>query len=126
MDYDVAIIGCGVSGANIARRLSAYDIKTVILEKAADVSFGVSKSNSGIIHGGFHHNKKYLKAGLEIQGNFMFGQLCKELAFPFKRCGIVVVALHEDEMKVVEHLYMQGVENGVVGIEICSRERMLE
>jgi glycerol-3-phosphate dehydrogenase len=126
MDYDAAIIGCGVSGANIARRLSAYNIKTVILEKAADVSFGTSKANSGIVHGGFHHNKKYLKARLEIQGNLMFDQLRRELDFPFKRCGIIVAALQEEEMKAVEHLYMQGVENDVIGIEICSRERILE
>ncbi|HPC71593.1 MAG TPA: NAD(P)/FAD-dependent oxidoreductase [Treponema sp.] len=125
-DYDVAIIGCGVSGANIARRLSAYKVKVAVLEKAADVSFGTSKANSGIVHGGFHHNKKYLKARLEIQGNLMFDRLMRELDFPFKRCGIIVAALHEDEMKAVEHLYMQGVENGVIGIELCSRERILE
>jgi len=126
MEYDVAIIGCGVSGANIARRLSAYSIKTVILEKAADVSFGTSKANSGIIHGGFHHDKKYLKARLEIQGALMFDQLKRELKFPFYRCGIIVAALHEEEMKVVEHLYMQGVENGAIGIELCSHKRILE
>jgi len=126
MDYDVAIIGCGVSGANIARRLSAYSIKTVILEKAADVSFGTSKANSGIIHGGFHHNKKYLKARLEIQGSMMFDQLRRELNFPFRRCGIIVAALHEEEMKAVEHLYLQGVENDCLGIELCSRQRILD
>ncbi|MDR0503181.1 MAG: FAD-dependent oxidoreductase [Treponema sp.] len=123
---DVAIIGCGVSGANIARRLCAYSIKTAILEKAADVSFGTSKANSGIIHGGFHHNKKYLKARLEMQGSLMFDQLKRELNFPFRRCGIIVAALHHDEMQVVEHLYMQGVENKVIGIELCSRQRILE
>ncbi len=124
--FDVAIIGCGVSGANIARRLSAYKLRTAVLEKAADVSFGTSKANSGIVHGGFHHNRKYLKARLEIQGALMFDRLRQELDFPFKRCGILVAALHEDEMKAVEHLYLQGVENGVIGIEMCSRERILE
>ena len=123
---DVAVIGCGVSGANIARRLSAYSVKTAILEKAADVSFGTSKANSGIIHGGFHHNKKYLKARLEIQGSLMFDALMRELNFPFRRCGIIVAALHEEEMKAAERLYLQGLENGVIGIELCSRERILE
>ena len=126
MEFDVAIIGCGVSGANIARRLSMYSIKIAILEKAADVSFGTSKANSGIIHGGFHHNKKYLKARLEIQGSMMFDQLRRELHFPFKRCGIIVAALHEEEMKTIEHLYIQGVENDCLGIELCSRHRILE
>jgi len=124
--YDVCIIGAGVSGANIARRLSAYDLDVVLVDKEADVSFGTSKANSGIVHGGFHESKKYLKARLELQGAMMFDRLQQELDFPFRRCGIVVAALHEDEMRAIEQLYMQGVDNGVIGIEMCSRERMLE
>jgi glycerol-3-phosphate dehydrogenase len=124
--YDVAVIGCGVSGANIGRKLSSYHIRTAVLEKAADLSFGTSKANSGIVHGGFHHNKKYLKARLEIKGNLMFDQLRRELNFPFRRCGIIVAALHEDQMKTVEHLYLQGVENDAIGIELCSRDRIRE
>jgi len=124
--FDVCVVGAGVCGANIARRLSAYDLDVVVVEKEADVSFGVSKANSGIVHGGFHHNKKYLKARLEIQGAMMFDRLRQELDFPFRRCGIVVAAMHDDEMRAIEQLYMQGVDNGVIGIEMCSRERMLE
>ena len=124
--FDVAIIGAGVCGANIARRLSSYDLDVALVDKETDVSFGVSKANSGIVHGGFHDNKRCLKARLEIQGAMMFDRLKAELDFPFVRCGIVVVALHEDEMRAVEQLYAQGVDNGVIGIEMCSRERMLE
>ena len=29
-------------------------------------------------------------------------------------------------MTVVRHLYRQGVENASIGIELCSRERMLK
>ncbi len=124
--FDVVVVGAGVCGANIARRLSQYELDVALVEKEADVSFGVSKANSGIVHGGFHHDKKYLKSRLEVQGAMMFDRLRAELDFPFVRCGIVVVALHEDEMRAVEQLYMHGVDNGVIGIEMCSRERMLE
>ncbi len=124
--YDVLVIGAGVSGASIARKLSAYRLDVALVDKECDVSFGTSKSNSGIIHGGFHHNSRHLKARLEIRGNAMFDQLERELGFPFRRCGILVVATHSDEMKVIGQLYAQGVENGSVGIEMCSRERMLE
>jgi glycerol-3-phosphate dehydrogenase len=126
MKYDVAIIGAGVSGAAIARKLSQYNLKTVLIEKEADVSFGTSKANSGIIHGGFHTSMKYLKSRLEIQGNLMFDGLQRELGFPFKRCGVIVVAFREEELKHIQDLYRQGVENGVIGIEICSRERILD
>lgn len=124
--HDVAIIGAGVSGACIARELSRFNLDIVILEKAVDVSFGTSKANSGIIHGGFHHRSRYLKTRLEVAGAAMFDQLHAELGFPFTRCGIIVAAMHPDEMETITHLYTQGQENGAPGIELCSRDRILE
>ena len=125
MIYDVAIIGAGVVGASIARRLSAYELSIVLIEKESDVSFGVSKANSGIIHGGFHHSSAMLKARLEVAGNRMYDRLQQELHFPFKRCGILVAAFSVEEMNTVEQLYVQGVENQAIGIELCGRDRIL-
>lgn len=122
--FDVAIIGAGVCGAAIARVLSAYQISCVLLEKCADVAFGVSKANSGIIHGGFHHAADSLKAKLEVQGNLLFERLHYELGFPFKQVGILVVAFSDEEMKTVQHLFRQGECNGVAGLELCSAERI--
>ena len=87
--YDVAIIGAGVTGAATAAVLSRYQLRVAVLEKASDVSFGVSKANSGIIHGGFHYPLTTLKGRLEILGNLMFEKLQYELGFPFRRCGAV-------------------------------------
>ncbi|MFZ2961135.1 MAG: NAD(P)/FAD-dependent oxidoreductase [Candidatus Ozemobacteraceae bacterium] len=124
--FDVAIIGAGVIGAAIARKLARYELAVVLIDKEADVAFGTSKANSGIVHAGFHTPWKYLKSKLEVQGNLMFDQLQKELDFPFRRCGILAVAFREEELKTVETLYRQGVENGAIGIEICGRNRLLE
>jgi glycerol-3-phosphate dehydrogenase len=123
--FDVAIIGAGVTGAAIARRLSSYKLDVALLERCADVSFGVSKANSGIIHAGFHHSPSSLKARLEMAGNLAFDALQAELGFPFRRAGIVVAAFSVEEMKVVERLYEQGVANRVPGLEIAGRERIL-
>lgn len=94
--HDVAVIGAGVSGASVARRLAACAVSVVLVEKAADVSFGVSKANSGIIHAAFHHKGSTLKARLEAAGNPMFDRLQQELGFPFRRVGIVVAAFSEE------------------------------
>ncbi len=123
--YDVAIIGAGVIGAAIARKLSSYELDVVLVDKEADVSFGTSKANSGIVHGGFHSPAKYLKTKLEVRGNLMFDQLQKELDFPFRRCGILVVAFREEELQAIETLYRQGIDNGAFGLELCGRERLL-
>lgn len=126
-NYDVAVIGGGVSGAAAAYRLSRYQLKTVLLEKEADVSFGVSKANSGIVHGGFHYSaEKTLKGKLEIKGNLMYDQWHDELDFAFTRCGIIIAAFKPEQMEEMKRLYQQGIENKVPGIELCSRERILE
>ncbi len=125
MIFDVAVIGGGVSGASVSWQLSHYDISVVLLESKADVCMGVSKANSGIVHGGFHHPVTSLKARLEIRGNLMFERLQHDLDFPFKRTGILVAAFSEDEMTTVRRLYDQGIANGVRDLEMCGHERML-
>jgi glycerol-3-phosphate dehydrogenase len=123
--FDVAVIGAGVVGAAVARRLSAYRLSVALLERNADVSFGISKANSGIIHAGFHHNPSTLKARLEIRGNAMYDRLQAELGFPFRRVGILVAAFSVEDLKTVEALYAMGIANGVPGLEIVGRERIL-
>jgi len=55
MLYDAIIIGGGVTGVSIARELSRYRLSIAVLEKEEELAFGVSKSNSGIIHPGMQN-----------------------------------------------------------------------
>ena len=108
--YDVAVIGAGATGASIAWQLSHYNLKVALLDRCADASFGVSKANSGIVHGGFHHSAdSTLKAKLELEGNPMFDDLQKELDFEFNRCGILVVAYSDEELPQLQKLYERDV-----------------
>ena len=124
--FDVVIIGAGVVGACIARELSRYRVKTAVLEKEADVSFGTSKANSGIIHAGFHSNPDTLKAKLAVAGNRMFDKLCEELDFPFERRGELMVAFTEEELRSLQIFYEQGKKNNVPYMELIGRQRTLE
>ena len=51
--YDIAIIGGGVTGCAIARWLSKYKLKTILIEKHEDVASETTKGNSAIIHAGY-------------------------------------------------------------------------
>ena len=117
----------GSTGAAAAYWLARKNANVVLVDKEADASFGVSKANSGIVHGGFHYSvSKTLKGKLELDGNRMFPEMAKKLGFPYNQCGIIVVAYSEEQLEEVKKLYNQGVENGGEGIEFCGKERMYE
>jgi glycerol-3-phosphate dehydrogenase len=122
--YDVAIIGGGVVGCAIARELGRYRLRSVLLEAAAEVGFGVSKSNSGIIHAGHQSSPETVKGSLDVRGNALFDQLAADLNFGFRRSGAVVVAQTREELPALEALKRQGEAKGVPGLELWSALRL--
>ena len=122
--YDVAIIGGGVIGCAIARELSRYRLRTVVLEMCEEVGFGTTKTNSGIIHAGHHSSPDTLKGRLVVRGNELFDELFDELNFGFARIGELVVARDQEDMKVLEDLQNQGEAKGVPGLEMWDQHRL--
>lgn len=95
--YDVIIIGAGVSGCAIARELSRYRLKTLVLEKESDVCEGTSKANSGIVHAGYDAEPGTLKARLNVEGSRKMEALSKELDFPYRKNGSLVLCFNDKE-----------------------------
>lgn len=124
-DYEVIIIGAGVSGAAIARELSRYQVKCCVLEKEEDVCCGTSKANSAIIHAGYDAVNGSMMAKMNVEGNAMMDNLAKELDFPFKRNGSLVLCFSEEDMPGLQKLYDNGVANGVPNLQILSKEEVL-
>lgn len=110
---DVIIIGGGVIGCGIARELARYQANVAVLEKGNDVSVGTSKANSGIVHGGFDAKPNTLKAKYNVSGNAMFDELSRELDFPFRRNGSMVLCFDEAQIDGLQELYDRGIANGV-------------
>ncbi|WP_392485991.1 NAD(P)/FAD-dependent oxidoreductase [Haloimpatiens sp. FM7315] len=124
--YDIAIIGAGVIGCNIARELSKYDLNICVIEKNSDIAEGTTKANSAIIHGGFDAKEGTLKAKLNVIGNKMFDELSLKLDFPFIRNGSLVLCFDEKDIKGLFELKKRGENNGVQGLEILDRDKILE
>ena len=122
---DIIVIGAGVVGCSIARELSKYNLDVLVVEKNSDVSEGVSKGNSGIVHAGYNEKIGTLKAKLNIEGNKMFDDLSRDLQFPFKRNGAFILAFSDKDMKTLESLKEKGEKLGVEGLEILTREEAL-
>ncbi len=124
MRYDVAIIGGGVVGCAIARELSRYHLDVVLLERDAEVGFGTSKANSGIIHAGAHAKESTRMGPLEWAGNQRWGPLVEQLGIGFRRVGELVVAVEPEQIHTLEELLAQGLARGVPGLELWEPERI--
>ncbi|OIO33648.1 MAG: hypothetical protein AUJ70_02940 [Candidatus Omnitrophica bacterium CG1_02_40_15] len=124
--HDVAIIGAGVIGTSIARELSRYKLDIALLEKETELAFGVSKSNSGIIHPGTQNPPGSLKGKLCVQGNFLIRKVSKELSVDFKEVGELIVAFNENEIKELLHLKKEAEILGVYGLKIVDRAWLKE
>ncbi|MDO8525076.1 MAG: NAD(P)/FAD-dependent oxidoreductase [Candidatus Omnitrophota bacterium] len=119
--YDVAIIGGGVIGAAIAREISRYQLRGVIFEKEKELAFGVSKSNSGIIHPGTQHSPGSLKGRLCVRGNALTKKLARELGIDFKEVGELIVAFNDEEKKRLLQLEKDAKAIGVPKLKIVDR-----
>ncbi|MEM2273690.1 MAG: NAD(P)/FAD-dependent oxidoreductase, partial [Candidatus Bathyarchaeia archaeon] len=123
----IAIIGAGVVGASVSRVLSMFeDFEVYLLEKEADVGWGVSKANTGIIHAGYDDEPELypLRAKFCVKGNKIWRKWTKELDIPVKWCGSLVLAFNDEEEKVVEELHDRGVRNGVRGLRVIESKEI--
>ncbi len=121
----IAVVGAGVVGSLIARELTRYCADVLLFEQQPDIGWGVTKANSAIIHGGFHEIPGSERAQFCVEGNKMYEKLSHELSVPFNRTGAYVIALSNEQLPAIEELYQQGIANGVTGLEIQDKKKVL-
>ena len=120
MQYDVAIIGCGVVGAAVAYELSKYTASVIVLEAENDVADETSKANSGIFHAGYDPQPGTLMAQLNVAGVAQAKELCRKLDVPVRWTGSLVIALSNGELAAIKMLFDRGTKNGVPGQELLN------
>ena len=117
---DVAIIGCGVTGAAVAYHLAKKQVSVLILEAENDVSMGTTKANSAILHAGYDPEPGTAMARLNVRGSAMAKEICAALDVPYKQIGSFVVAFGPEQEKTLQRLYENGTANGVPGLKILN------
>lgn len=123
---DLVIIGGGIVGAAIARELSQYQLRIVLLEGQPDVAMGTSKANSAILHAGFDAKPGSWKAKLNVSGNDLYRTLEQQLGLHIEWTGSLVVAKDQADMAELENLLVRGRQNGVNGLELLPRDAVLQ
>jgi L-2-hydroxyglutarate oxidase LhgO len=120
-DIDVAVIGGGVTGLASARAIAATGASVCVLERHPRPGMDTSTHNSGVIHAGLYYPAGTLKAKLCVEGRHLLYEFCAQHGVPHERCGKLIVAHDEHEVRELEALRQKGIANGVTGLEIVDR-----
>jgi (S)-2-hydroxyglutarate dehydrogenase len=126
--YDVTIIGGGILGLATALKITAAHprVRSLILEKEAQLARHQTGNNSGVIHSGLYYRPGSLKAQSCVTGRKALIAFCDKNSVPYEICGKVVVATSQVELPRLEELHRRGMANGLQGLEIIGPERLKE
>ncbi|RUM41593.1 MAG: FAD/NAD(P)-binding oxidoreductase [Desulfocapsa sp.] len=124
-DVDVAIIGGGVVGCAVTRRLTLEGASVVLIEKAADILDGASKGNSAILHTGFDAPVGTLEWECVQKGHAEYLEIHKSLNLPLMKSGALVAAWTEEEEAKFAKILQKGADNGVEDLRLLSRSEAL-
>lgn len=121
---DCAVVGAGVVGLAIARKLAMSGREVIILE--AEDAFGThtSSRNSEVIHAGIYYETGSLKAKLCVQGRKALYKYCEEHQVNHKRIGKVVVACDETELPGLKKYKEQAEINGVDDLRMLDKAEL--
>lgn len=124
MQSDFLVIGGGVIGLNIARRLRKVFPGTSVrlLEKEPDCGLHASGRNSGVLHAGFYYSPDSLKAKFTWSGNRLLTEYCDDKKIPLNRCGKLVVAKDPTDHAGLDELLRRGRANGIPLEELTEND----
>ena len=125
---DCAVIGGGVVGLAIARKLALLGRQVVLFEAERATGLHTSSRNSEVLHAGIYYPTGSLKARLCVEGRRLLQGYCTGRGITWRRIGKIVVAVSEAEIPRLEHYKAQGQANGLDDLTWleCEQVRVLE
>jgi glycerol-3-phosphate dehydrogenase len=100
---DVVVVGGGVLGTAAAARLAQAGARVALVEAEPDIAAGASKGNAGIVTA-YYAPKGTLEAQLLLDSLYRWDDICERLDVPFDRCGVLTVALDDEQREALEPL----------------------
>ncbi|WP_303977265.1 NAD(P)/FAD-dependent oxidoreductase [Dongia mobilis] len=120
----VVVIGGGVVGCAIFRRLAMGGLKPVLLEAGRDILSGASKANSALLHTGFDAPHGSLELSCMQQGYREYMSLREQLNLPLVKSGALVVAWNEEELGKLDGILAKAHDNNVTDVVHIDREAL--
>ena len=120
---ECAVIGAGVIGLAVARKLAIQGREVVILESEGAIGTGTSSRNSEVIHSGIYYPAGSLKAKYCVQGRAKLYDFCRQNDVWYNNCGKLVVAQKDQETQL-RSLWEQAKTNDVPEVRIIDHHEI--
>ena len=118
---DTVVVGAGVVGLAVARRLALAGHEVIVLEAADVIGSQTSSRNSEVIHAGIYYPAGSLKARLCVAGRQALYEYCESRGVPHARIGKLIVASDEAQLPELDTIAAMAAINGVRDMVRLSR-----
>lgn len=125
-DVETIVVGAGVVGLAIARSLAEVGQEVMVLEQHGLIGSETSSRNSEVIHAGIYYPPGSLRARLCIEGKERLYRFCEDNGVPYRRCGKLLVATHEEQLAKLKAIRETAARNGVNDLVELSGEAARE
>jgi L-2-hydroxyglutarate oxidase LhgO len=119
---DCVVIGAGVIGLAVARRLAQAGREVIVLEAAEGIGTVTSSRNSEVIHAGIYYRAGSLMAQMCVSGKQLLYAYCAEHGIPHRNCGKLIVATTPKETEKLQSIRAHAEANGVLDMQLLAGE----
>jgi L-2-hydroxyglutarate oxidase LhgO len=122
-EAEAVVIGAGVVGLAVARRLALAGLDTIVLEKNDHIGMETSARNSEVIHAGIYYPQGSLKARFCVEGKHRLYDFCAQHGVPHKRLGKLVVG-HAGQEAQIAAIAKLAADNGVDDLRPLGKQEI--
>ena len=119
---ECVIIGAGVIGLAVARRLAQSGREVIVLEAAEGIGTVTSSRNSEVIHAGIYYRAGSLMARMCVAGKHALYRYCRDQGIPHRNCGKLIVATTASESERLQSIRAHAEANGVADLQTLTGE----
>ena len=119
---ECVVIGAGVIGLAVARRLAQSGREVVVLETAETIGTVTSSRNSEVIHAGIYYRSGSLMARMCVSGKHALYRYCRDRGIPHRNCGKLIVATTPTETERLQSIKAHAEANGVADLQTLTAD----
>jgi len=119
---ECVVVGAGVIGLAVARRLARAGREVVVLEAAEGIGTVTSSRNSEVIHAGIYYPAGSWMARMCVSGKQALYAYCADHGIPHRNCGKLIVATTPKETEKLQAIRVHAEANGVRDMQTLSGE----